>query len=118
MHNGGGIRRPGISFMSDPNRIVRDLIGKPIDEHPEPSPAVDEWSEIEMAKAKTNGTYILNGNHFIMEKGQVLPDGAEVVMETEAEVLEVEEIEDDAVEERAEKAAPENRAKKSAPENR
>jgi hypothetical protein len=90
-----------------------DLIGKPIDEHPEPSPAVDEWSDIEMAKAKTNGIYILDGHPFVMQKGQILPDGAEVSVETEAEVLEVEEIE-----ERAEPKAPENRAKKSAPENR
>jgi hypothetical protein len=89
-----------------------DLIGKPINEHPEPSPAVDEWSEA-MAKAKNSGTYILDGHHFIMEKGQVLPDGAEI-----QDAIEEAEEAEAVVEERAEKAAPENRAKKSAPENR
>jgi hypothetical protein len=87
-----------------------DLIGQPIDAIPEPSPAVDERIEFMGKKAKSDGTYILNGHHFIMRAGQILPDGAEFE--------ETDDVEETEVEERAEPKAPENRAKKSAPENR
>lgn len=64
-----------------------------------------------MTKATTNGVYILNGHRFIMQAGQVLPDGAEI----EGATVEPETVDDAPVERK--KPAPENR-KKAAPENR
>jgi hypothetical protein len=114
-----------------------DMIGRPLDRHPEPSPGIAIWSEEMGMKAKANGIYFLNGHPFIMQAGQILPDGAVIDMAEE----EVEDafashmitalgeerltLDDDAfaidtepeTEERAIKAAPQNR-KKLAPENR
>jgi hypothetical protein len=62
-----------------------------------------------MAKAKTSGSYELNGHYFKVRKGDVLPDGA---------VMAGDEPDAEPVEERAQKAAPENKAKHSAPEQK
>lgn len=89
-----------------------DLIGRPIDRLPEPSPGIAIRKVDDMGKKATrNGLYKLNGFQFVMEKGQILPDGAEV-LGPDGEAAEA-----DVVEERAKPKAPENR-KKPAPENR
>ena len=53
-----------------------------------------------MAKAEQNGRYMLNGAYFRIRKGDVIPEGAEMV------------------EARKQDSAPENRKKSDAPENR
>lgn len=59
-----------------------------------------------MAKAEKSGFYVLNGMRYVINAGDVLPEGAEF------------QAADAPVEERAEAEAPQNRAKKAAPENR
>lgn len=71
-----------------------------------PGVHIVEQEDVTMAKAKENGSYVLNGRYFKIRKGNNLPDGA--VMDGD----------DPEPEERAEKAAPENKAVKAAPENR
>lgn len=63
-----------------------------------------------MAKAKSTGSYELNGHYFKVRKGDILPDGAVMAGdEPDAEPVE---------EERAQKAAPENKSRKAAPEQK
>jgi hypothetical protein len=68
-----------------------------------------------MAKAKTNGSYELNGHYYKVRKGDVLPDGA--VMAGDEPEPEAEPVEE-STEQRAQKSAPENKAKQSAPEQK
>lgn len=79
-----------------------DLIGQPL--HPgigsRPGVGITRKETATMPKAEQNGRYVLNGHYFRIRKGDVLPEGAEMV------------------EERKEEAAPENRKLDAAPENR
>lgn len=59
-----------------------------------------------MAKAEKSGFYVLNGMRYVINAGDVLPEGAEF------------QAADEPVEERAKPKAPENRAEKAAPQNR
>ena len=83
-----------------------DLIGQRLDTRPAPPPTLRVLNEKEMAtmpKAEQDGVYTLNGGRFKVRAGDVLPEGAEMVGETE---------------ERAKAAAPGNKSKQAAPENR
>lgn len=88
-----------------------DLIGKPlaVRHAPPPQPFIVTTEELTiMAKAESNGTYVLNGRHYKIKAGDPLPEGAEfTAAEAAAET-----------EQRAQQAAPENKSKTSAPENR
>lgn len=97
------------------------MLGRPLDALPEPhSGIVIRKADDPMGKKATaNGIYRLNGHPFVMQAGQVLPDGAVVEIETEAEVEEpVEAVEVDETDEKRKKPAPQNRAKGKAPEDR
>jgi hypothetical protein len=94
-----------------------DLIGQPIGRRAAPGVGISIYPAggTPMAKAEHNGVYKLGESQFVIRKGDVLPDGAEMlaeVVEGDAEIVSVE------YEERAKKAAPQNRSKGSAPENR
>jgi hypothetical protein len=87
-----------------------DLIGQPLDVRPAPPPQPFIVKRKDaMAKADSNGTYVLNGRHFKVRKGDPLPDGAEF---TAGAAI------DPDPEARALKSAPENKSKAGAPENR
>lgn len=84
------------TYGKDADGAPLNLIGQRVEVSTLPaSPEV-----IHMAKAEKAGTYVVNGNRFHYNAGDVLPEGAELA------------------EARAEKAAPENKAKAAAPENR
>ena len=95
-----------------PDGRPANLIGQPLDARPSPPPQpfiVTKETVMADKKADANGTYVLNGRHFKIRKGDILPDGAEFTAGAPI---------DADPEARALKSAPENKAKAGAPENR
>lgn len=93
--------------MTKPHGVDRagrpmDLIGQPLTPGIGSTPAVVviEKEDALMAKAEQDGVYRLGKGHFKVRKGDVLPEGAELI------------------EARAKQAAPENKAKAAPVENR
>lgn len=90
-----------------------DLIGQPlgIRHAPPPQPFIVKRKDA-MAKADSNGVYILNGGRYVVREGDVLPEGAKF------EAIDADAPNEDQVAQRARDAAPENKRKQAAPENR
>lgn len=95
--------------------VLADLIGQPLATGRGSVPGLFQQRTDEMTKATHDGIYTLNGNRYVIRKGDALPDGA--VMD---DVAVADEAVDEApvIEQRNQGAAPENRAKAEKAEKR
>lgn len=109
----------GKTYGSDPAGRPADLIGKPITHRLAPVPTTTVGVRVipeggaAMAKAESNGSYVINGNEFVIRKGGDLPEGAQFIAgvadpDPDAEPVQA----------RSQKAAPENKARTIAPETK
>lgn len=63
-------------------------------------------------KAPADGEYVLDGNHYLIRKGDIMPDGAEFSSDRDEPQSDDEVVaEEPAKAEKAVNAAPENKAK-------